>query len=373
MPSRVTAPLPPPVPVASVVPDNVNAAECVTGTVVVEQHAKDIEAVHSLFRHGPSIVLFGRPYARVLSHIANGTWSSVYFILQEETKRFAALKVIPLGAANTESYYAEVEILRRFRHRHIVQLHGHFVHHFNDVKCLCIELEHCEKGTLKDYIHRKQWRLGQLSTDKITTFISQLISALRYIHAQGLLHGDVRPATILVTQENELKLASFGSPLWIERQGRVSRTITGGDRVYAPPEWADSVVPHRLLQQMETPLPSYDMWSLGCVVSELVTLKLLRQDRHCTSAMASDAELLRSTLGEVATSHAGLFAPLCSGLLSLDPNERLTAGEARHMLHGLTPQGRPTEGGTSPSRARRWLSSLRAITHLEAHAEANRA
>eukprot|EP00668_Euglena_longa_P023294 GGOE01029057.1.p1 GENE.GGOE01029057.1~~GGOE01029057.1.p1 ORF type:complete len:368 (-),score=83.59 GGOE01029057.1:1617-2720(-) len=355
MPSRVTAPLPPPVPVASVVPDNVNAAECVTGTVVVEQHAKDIEAVHSLFRHGPSIVLFGRPYARVLSHIANGTWSSVYFILQEETKRFAALKVIPLGAANTESYYAEVEILRRFRHRHIVQLHGHFVHHFNDVKCLCIELEYCEKGTLLDYIRAKQWRRGQLSTEKVITFVSQLVSALRYIHAQGLLHGDVRPQTILVTQENQLKLSSFGSTLWMERQGRVPRTITGGDRVYAPPEWADSVVPHRRLQQWETPLSSYDMWSLGCVVSELVTLKLLRQDRRCTAAVASNHEMLQDILTEVADAHSGIFTPLCLRLLTADATERLTAEEACRVLRRRSAEA----ATTTPRGARNWLTSLR--------------
>eukprot|EP00668_Euglena_longa_P041015 GGOE01053976.1.p8 GENE.GGOE01053976.1~~GGOE01053976.1.p8 ORF type:complete len:109 (-),score=28.25 GGOE01053976.1:1055-1381(-) len=101
------------------------------------------------------------------------------------------------------------------------------------------------------------------------------------------------------------------------------------------------------------------MWSLGCVVSVLITLKLLRQDRHCTTAVASDPQMLNGILKEVASAHAGLFAPLCSGLLAMDSSERLTAEEARHMLRGLSSRGRSTDGSSTPRNARRWLSSLR--------------
>eukprot|EP00668_Euglena_longa_P008737 GGOE01010516.1.p1 GENE.GGOE01010516.1~~GGOE01010516.1.p1 ORF type:complete len:343 (-),score=67.08 GGOE01010516.1:1585-2613(-) len=308
-----------------------------------------------LLRHRVVIGLFGKPCAQVLSHIAYGTWSSVYHILGGEQQRYAALKVVPVGAACAESALEEVETLRKLCHPNVVQCYDHFIRPINDTRCLFVQLEYCAKGTLLDYLRAKQRRRTQLPASKVATFASQLISALKFIHAKGLLHGDIRPETILVTQDTQLKLSSFGSPLWIERHGRVARTITGGDRVYAPPEWADSVVPHRRLQQWETPLSSYDMWSLGCVVSELVTLKLLRQDRRCTAAVASNHEMLQDILTEVADAHSGIFTPLCLRLLTADATERLTAEEACRVLRRRSAEA----ATTTPRGARNWLTSLR--------------
>eukprot|EP00667_Euglena_gracilis_P020496 EG_transcript_22200 len=271
------------VPLASVAP-TAGSLDCVTGTVVVDQHAKNMDTIHAQFNLKVTIMTAGRPL-RVISHVADGTWSSVHHVYDAELERFAALKIVPLVAANAAAAEAEVETLRRLRHPNVVQYFGHFVRSFHDVKCLCIELEYCAKRTLADCLLAQQKRLGPLSAPTVTAFLAQLTAALEYLHAQELLHGDLRPETVLVTQDNQLKLASFGSPLWVERGGRVSRTITGGDRVYAPPEWADSVVAHRHLQPWEIPLPSYDMWSLGCVLTELVTLKQLRRDRRCTAAL----------------------------------------------------------------------------------------
>eukprot|EP00667_Euglena_gracilis_P023456 EG_transcript_26476 len=226
------------VPMASVVPSELPTQRCVTGTVLVDQYAKDVDTIHAYFRRSPTIVVAGHSYAQVLSHIMDGTWSSVYHVLEDETKEYAALKVIPLGAANAQNYFEEMETLRRFRHPHIVQCYGHFVQRFNDVKCLCIRLEYCSKQSLFEHIQARQRRRNPFSAEKVLAFMNQLVSALKYLHDQGQLHGDVRPKTILVTEDNQLKLSSFGSPLWIERNGRVRRTITGGDRVFAPPEWA---------------------------------------------------------------------------------------------------------------------------------------
>eukprot|EP00667_Euglena_gracilis_P002014 EG_transcript_2013 len=349
MPAQV--PAHPAIPVATVAPRDIDlsAAACVTGTVVVDQHAKDMEAVHSYFRHRVAL-LQGNNYAQVIRHVGDGTWSAVYHVLEEERARFATLKVVPVGAANADSAHAEVETLRRLQHPNVVRCHGSFVRNINDTKCLFVQLELCEKGTLLDYLRTKQPRPAQFTAEMVVTFASQLAAALKYIHAQGLLHGDLRPENILLTKEKCLKLSSFGSPLWIERHGRVDRTITGGDRVYAPPEWAESAVPHRRLQPWETPLSSYDMWSLGCVVTELVTLKLLRQDRHCTAAIGGNPDKLQAIMDEVAVAHAGLFAPLSAALLNCDATERATAGEAGRLLLDLSKSCPRTPRGTC-----RWL------------------
>eukprot|EP00667_Euglena_gracilis_P011210 EG_transcript_11432 len=356
MPSAASA-LPAAFVVASVAPDDAApAAECVTGTVVVDRHAKDIQTIHSLLSPGVAVALFGRPYAYVLAHLANGTWAAVFHVLREETKQFAALKVIPVGASNADSYHAEVDTLRKLHHPNVVQYCGHFVRQLGNVRCLCIELEFCARQTLEAYLAAQQRRKGQLETAQLLDFVTQIASALEYIHSQEVLHGDLRPETVLVTKQWQLKLASFGSPLWVERNARIRRTITGGDRVYAPPEWADSVVPHRRLSPTETPLPSYDMWSLGCVVTELATLKLLRADRGCTSALSADPPTLYGILEEVAATHRGLLALLCAKLLVPDSSERLMAEEACFLLRRLQAEPVPVK---TPRSARSWFSSIR--------------
>eukprot|EP00667_Euglena_gracilis_P011029 EG_transcript_11247 len=100
----------------------------------------------------------------------------------------------------------------------------------------------------------------------------------------------------------------------------------------------DSEVPDRELQLREKPLPSYDMWSFGCVLGELVTLKLLRNDRqHWGTALAADPAAMEGISREVAHAHDGLFADLYARLLEPDPDARLTAPQALRVLRSLQP------------------------------------
>eukprot|EP00667_Euglena_gracilis_P012170 EG_transcript_12471 len=302
------------IPIAALVPRDTGASVCVTGTVVVDRHAKDMEAIRSYFGH-----------------------------------RIVGLPVTGCAPPSAGTLHNR---LRRLQHPNILSYYDSFVRNVNDTKCLFIQLEYCEKGTLQSHLCPKQSRPALFTAEMVVSFITQLTSALEYIHNLGLLHGDLRPANILLTKEKRLKLGSFGSPLWIERHGCVGRTITGGDRVYAPPEWADSVVPHRRLRPTETPLPSYDMWSLGCVVTELATLKLLRQHRHCTAAIGGDPNKFQAIADDVAATHTGLFAPLCSALLTYDATERATACEAARLVRDLTKLSK------TPRRSYPWLPNF---------------
>lgn len=77
-----------------------------------------------------------------------------------------------------------------------------------------------------------------------------------------------------------------------------------------------------------TPDPSYDMWSLGCVLSEMATLKLLKKDRLRHSNPPNlDGVIFPELLAEMKVVHSGLLDPLCTCLLEHDPVQRLTPGD----------------------------------------------
>eukprot|EP00668_Euglena_longa_P042425 GGOE01056136.1.p1 GENE.GGOE01056136.1~~GGOE01056136.1.p1 ORF type:complete len:355 (+),score=101.33 GGOE01056136.1:77-1141(+) len=322
---------------AVALPEDVNVAHCVTGTVVVDQHRKDIRTLHSQLLN---MMIIETPECRlrIATHIADGTWSCVYHVCEEESGQSYALKVIPNEGTNVSSAYARIALVKKLSHSNVVKYHNHFARQYGGVSCLCIQMEYCSSGLLSDYIRVKAHHKSSLSATRVQDFATQLASALAYIHDQGFIHGDLRSANVLM-EKKQLKLMSFGSPLWLERRGLTPRCITGGCKAYAPPEWMDSEVPHRDLQEWEKPLSSYDMWSLGCVLSELVTLKLLRNDRHhWGTALASDPADLQGVSQEVAATHDGLFSPLLERLLDTDPEARMTASEALTELRGLHPR-----------------------------------
>eukprot|EP00668_Euglena_longa_P036920 GGOE01047498.1.p1 GENE.GGOE01047498.1~~GGOE01047498.1.p1 ORF type:complete len:367 (-),score=107.03 GGOE01047498.1:1239-2312(-) len=337
MPDTVTA-VPEQPCLAVVAPEAIETIRCVTGTVVKCQ--KKPGSHHAQLQDMTVINTAEGRHIRIVGHIADGAWASVYYAREEETGLSCALKVIPIKGVNVDSAHTNLEMLKRLPHSNILQCDGHFAININDVSCLCIQLEFCGGGTLARHLRALANRKSDLSADCILDFASQMTSALVYIHSQGFLHGDFRSENVLMTADGQqLKLASFGSPLRLDCRGQSSWTITGGCKAYAPPEWMDSQVPHRTLRPWETPLPSYDMWSLGCVLSELVTLKLIRHDRrHVYTALAADPSGLQDITQEVAAAHNGLFSPLLGRLLEEDPDARITAPDALQTLCSLSPQ-----------------------------------
>eukprot|EP00667_Euglena_gracilis_P006834 EG_transcript_6901 len=320
---------------AVVAPEGDATAQSAVGTVVLDQHQENIKLLHSQLRTMTLMDVAAGHRLRIACHIADGMWSSVYSVCEADTGCSSALKVIPIVGTSMDSVYADVELLRQLSHPNIVEYYSHFVCHILDLRCLCIQVELCNRGTLSNYIRTKAAAKKPLSAARVEDFVAQLASALAYVHNQGFLHGDLRPHNVLLTGQKtkQLKLTGFGSPLWLERKGLVSRTITGGCKAYAPPEWMNSELPRRKLQAWETPLPSYDMWSLGCVLSELVTLKLICRDRrYLRSALASDPIGLQGVAREVAAVHGGVFSGLLGRLLDPDADTRITAPEVHDVL-----------------------------------------
>eukprot|EP00667_Euglena_gracilis_P008431 EG_transcript_8545 len=324
---------------AVVAPPDVDPARCVTGRVVVDQFQKDMGVLHAQLR---SMTVISK--LCIASHIADGTWASVYRVHEEESGRLYALKVVPADGAAAAGLPATLALLRRLRHPNVVQYHRHFVHRVEGVRCLCVQLEYCEHGTLARYLQARAARTAALSARRVREFAVQLAAALAFIHEQGYLHGDLRAETVLLAGAGkQVKLSGFGSPLRLERWGLSPCTVTGGCKAYAPPEWMDSEVPHRELQPWEKPLPSYDMWSLGCVLSELVTLKLLRNDRrYLRTALATDPDGLRAVAQEVTAAHRGLFSTPLGRLLEVDPDVRISATAVLSMLQDLQPPAAPS-------------------------------
>lgn len=160
---------------------------------------------------------------------------------------------------------------------------------------------------------------GVLTPRRAAEIGRQMLSALVTAHASGILHRDVKPSNVLVTEARSSRavLTDFGIAT---AQGDATLTQTGmliGSPAYIAPERARG----------RRAVPASDLWSLGATLYAAVEGK---SPFERTDAMASLVAVL--TDEPDAAPNAGPLRPVIEGLLRKDPAQRMTAAEAGVLL-----------------------------------------
>lgn len=115
---------------------------------------------------------------------------------------------------------------------------------------------YCENGSLQHICKR----FGKFPEGLVGVYISQVLEGLCYLHDQGVIHRDIKGANILTTKDGSVKLADFGVAT---RTG--SLLLGSNNPVVGSPYW---MAPEVIDQSGAT--TASDVWSVGCVVVELL-------------------------------------------------------------------------------------------------------
>ncbi|MDS1270576.1 protein kinase [Lipingzhangella sp. LS1_29] len=158
---------------------------------------------------------------------------------------------------------------------------------------------------------------GPLPPARVRALAGTLLEALHTAHQAGVVHRDVKPANILVTDDGRAILTDFGIATV---DGGTALTRTG--TMIGSPEY---MAPERL--ENEQALPASDLWSLGATLY---------------AACAGQSPFHRETVPGVITAvltaaipvpkSAGDLAPVITGLLTRAPQQRMTASQALEQL-----------------------------------------
>ncbi|UBU12339.1 serine/threonine-protein kinase [Nonomuraea gerenzanensis] len=177
---------------------------------------------------------------------------------------------------------------------------------------------------------------GPLHPRKAAEIGRQILGALRAVHAKGILHRDVKPSNVLVTEDRAV-LTDFGLAAL---EGDVSITQAGivlGSAGYIAPE--------RVLGSKAS--PAADLWSLGATLYTAVEGRGLHGRRTAAAALAA------LTSGEpIPMTKAGPLAPVLDALLRIDPATRLDSVRASLMLTRVAAGGSAEEPLTPRRPAR---------------------
>lgn len=163
----------------------------------------------------------------------------------------------------TEEQRAELRLLRSLRHRRIVQYLG-FAVQDNQV---CILLEYVAGGSLKSLIDAFQ----SFTESVVRIYSVQILQGLEFLHFHHVVHGDIKPHNILVSDKGQIKLSDFGTGKILRRQenGAFHADIEVGDEprtLQGTPLWMSP-------ELVRTTEPSFaaDIWAFGCVVLEMAS------------------------------------------------------------------------------------------------------
>jgi WD40 repeat protein/DNA-binding SARP family transcriptional activator/tRNA A-37 threonylcarbamoyl transferase component Bud32 len=212
-----------------------------------------------LLRHDAALELQGEPLRgyRLLEQVGQGAFGTVYRAVQPQVGREVAVKSIrPVLADHPEfirRFEAEAQLVARLEHPHIVPVYDWW----RGPDGAYLVMRFLRGGSLKDALAR-----GPLDTDAVGGIIDQVTAALAAAHRQGVVHGDVRPANILLDEEGNAYLSDFGIAVEVAAGQLAARDAGGGF-------FTSYVAPEQLVGGPMT--PRTDLYSLGLMLFELLT------------------------------------------------------------------------------------------------------
>ncbi|XP_074944150.1 mitogen-activated protein kinase kinase kinase 4 isoform X6 [Phalacrocorax aristotelis] len=194
--------------------------------------------------------------------IGEGQYGKVYTCISVDTGELMAMKEIrfqPNDHKTIKETADELKIFEGIKHPNLVRYFGVELHREE----MYIFMEYCDEGTLEEVS-----KLG-LQEHVIRLYSKQITVAINVLHEHGIVHRDIKGANIFLTSSGLIKLGDFGCSVKLKNNtqtmpGEVNSTL--GTAAYMAPEVITRA-------KGEGHGRAADIWSLGCVVIEMVTGK----------------------------------------------------------------------------------------------------
>ncbi|KAJ3427344.1 cyclin-dependent kinase c-2 [Anaeramoeba flamelloides] len=203
---------------------------------------------------------------RKIKDLGLGSYGEVFLSENIKTRERVALKRVRM-TGESEGFpltaIREIKLLQMLDHQNVVKLKEVVT---NDSKktegkgsvFMVFEYVEHDLAGLIDLPNVRKFTLPQ-----IKCYIKQLLEGLHFCHSKNVLHRDIKGANLLVSKKGVLKIADFGLARIARDKGLTDRVVT---LWYRSPE---------LLLGSSSYDSSVDMWSVGCVLAELLLRKPL--------------------------------------------------------------------------------------------------
>jgi serine/threonine protein kinase, bacterial len=200
-------------------------------------------------------VLDGR--YRVATKIATGGTSTVYRGLDTRLDRPVALKVMDSRYAGDQQFLTRFQLearsVARLKDPGLVAVYDQGL----DARHPFLVMELVEGGTLRELLTER----GPMPPHAVAAVLRPVLGGLAAAHRAGLVHRDVKPENVLISDEGEVKIVDFGLVRAVAEAGITSTSVILGTAAYLSPEQVRD----------GDASPRSDVYAVGIVAYELLT------------------------------------------------------------------------------------------------------
>jgi serine/threonine protein kinase, bacterial len=193
----------------------------------------------------------------VQSKIASGGTSTVYRGLDVRLDRPVALKVMDSRYAGDDQFLTrfqlEARTVARLKNPGLVAVYDQGL----DARHPFLVMELIEGGTLRELLTER----GPMPPHAVASVLRPVLGGLAAAHRAGLVHRDVKPENVLISDDGEVKIADFGLVRAVAAAGITSASVILGTAAYLSPEQVRD----------GNAGPRSDVYSLGILTYELFT------------------------------------------------------------------------------------------------------
>ncbi len=278
----------------------------------------------------------------ILEFLGKGTMGKVYKASHRMMGRVVALKILD------SRYVSNPRVLARFRRE--MQLVGR-LDHPNVVRafdadrigdCHFIAMEYASGPTLEGLLKAR----GVLPPADVVYFASQAADGLAHAHAQGVLHRDVKPSNLLLTEGRKIKVLDFGLGTLLEKEDLLTALTSAGFAVGTP----DYISPEQA--RMVKIDGRSDLYSLGCTMYHLLSGQLPFKGESSMDCIVSRIAGQAVPIGEVRPGLPPRLTQAIEKLMATSPDKRYqTAEEAAAALRSLLRPKNPAPVPSAPTVA----------------------
>lgn len=208
-----------------------------------------------------------------------------------------------------EAAAAEVSVLASLKHPYIVRYRESF---FED-GTLAIVMDYADGGDLDQRIKTMKNTRSHFPETRVRRWFTQMVLGLQYLHGRNVLHRDYKPSNLFLTKQDQLRIGDFGISKIIETNS-VKDTMQMGTPFYMSPE-----ILGRGLYSF-----AGDVWSLGCVLYELCSLRV---PFEATSLRSLRIRIAGEATPAIPSSYSPQLRAVALSMLKRDDTARPSTGE----------------------------------------------
>jgi len=209
----------------------------------------------------------------VIGELGRGQYGIVYKVKHTESNEIFAMKALDLKSNKNrkdiiaESTRREIAVMKKLRHRNLVAVWEAIADPSSSQVYIIQEFVH--QGPLMT----ESFNCDALPTSKCRRYFRDVLNGLAFLHSYNVVHGDIKPANLLLAADNTVKIADFGSAIMRDasdedtfKTNRYATSLFGTPAYMAPELFSAERAKVKEVLKAWT-----DLWSVGVTLFQMIT------------------------------------------------------------------------------------------------------